>query len=146
MENKICQSCAMPISSVDQLGKNKDGASIKIIANIVMIMANLSTKFQWKNILKCALNLVLKLEWQMMKWKNSAQNFFQLWKGGKRINLNKKGYLLYPFYFADFLLYSFNLFSWMSGFVFCNMIFIIFSFPGQIPDFLRFDIKIFLSL
>ncbi len=26
MENKICQSCAMPISSVDQLGKNKDGS------------------------------------------------------------------------------------------------------------------------
>lgn len=26
MENKICQSCAMPISSADQLGKNKDGS------------------------------------------------------------------------------------------------------------------------
>ncbi len=26
MENKICQSCGMPISSVDQLGKNNDGS------------------------------------------------------------------------------------------------------------------------
>ena len=26
MENRICQSCAMPLSSDDQLGKNKDGS------------------------------------------------------------------------------------------------------------------------
>lgn len=26
MDNKICQSCAMPIESVDQLGTNKDGS------------------------------------------------------------------------------------------------------------------------
>ncbi|MDE6141367.1 MAG: zinc ribbon domain-containing protein [Bacilli bacterium] len=27
MENKICQSCGMPIKSVKQLGKNKDGSN-----------------------------------------------------------------------------------------------------------------------
>ena len=26
MENKICQSCSMPIMSNDQLGTNKDGS------------------------------------------------------------------------------------------------------------------------
>lgn len=26
MNNKICQSCGMPINSEDQLGKNKDGS------------------------------------------------------------------------------------------------------------------------
>lgn len=26
MENKICQSCGMPITSNEQLGKNKDGS------------------------------------------------------------------------------------------------------------------------
>lgn len=26
MENKICQSCGMPITSKEQLGKNKDGS------------------------------------------------------------------------------------------------------------------------
>lgn len=25
MKNRICQSCAMPIKSINQLGKNKDG-------------------------------------------------------------------------------------------------------------------------
>ena len=27
MENKICQSCGMPITSDEQLGTNKDGSS-----------------------------------------------------------------------------------------------------------------------
>ena len=29
MENKICQSCGMPITSDEQLGTNKDGKLIK---------------------------------------------------------------------------------------------------------------------
>lgn len=41
MKNRICQSCAMPIKSRNQLGKNKVAQSMKIIANISMTMANL---------------------------------------------------------------------------------------------------------
>lgn len=36
MDNKICQSCGMPITSNSQLGTNKDEVLIMIIVNIVM--------------------------------------------------------------------------------------------------------------
>lgn len=50
MENKICQSCSIPITSNEQLGTNKDEALIWIIANIAMNQESLLTKLQWKNI------------------------------------------------------------------------------------------------
>lgn len=41
MENKICQSCGMSITSNEQLSTNKDEVSIMIIVNIAMKMENL---------------------------------------------------------------------------------------------------------
>lgn len=44
MDNKICQSCGMPIKSNSQLGKKKMKVLTMIIVNIVTRMENLLIK------------------------------------------------------------------------------------------------------